>query len=53
MSSRNYGIYEQGAIFKKEDFDPVKVILAVSEKIYEYTLPENMKTAFVNNEFET
>jgi hypothetical protein len=48
---RNYGIYVQGAIIKKEDFDPVKVILAVSEKICRITLPDNIKTALNLNIF--
>ena len=51
MSMRNYGIYTQGAIIKKEDFDPVKVILAVSEKICKIMLPENIKTALNLNIF--
>ena len=29
MSCRNIGVYVQGAIIKKEDFDPAKVIQAV------------------------
>jgi hypothetical protein len=48
---RNYGIYEQGAIIKNEDFDPVKVILAVCEKICNITLPDNIKSALQFNIF--
>lgn len=51
MPMRNYGIYQQGAIFRQEDFDPVKVILALSEKIYELTLPDNILAALRKNEF--
>jgi hypothetical protein len=48
---RSYGIYQQGAIFKQEDFEPAKVILAVSEKICNITLPENIKSALQLNIF--
>jgi len=50
---RNYGIYMQGAIIKKEDFDPGKVILAVSEKICGITLPDTIKTNLINNVFDS
>ena len=52
MSMRNYGIYQQGAIIRKEDFDPVKVILAVIETIYGITLPDNIKTVLSDNIFD-
>jgi hypothetical protein len=51
MSYRSYGIYQHGAIFKQEDFEPAKVILAVSEKIYEIALPENIKSTLHLNIF--
>jgi len=51
MSCRNYGVYLQGAIIKKEDFDPAKVIIAVCEGIYKFTLPDDIKTSLYNNEF--
>ena len=52
MSIRNYGIYHQGVIFHMEDFDPVKVIQAVCEKIYNIILPDNIKNALTNNKFD-
>ena len=52
MSMRNYGIYQQGAIFKQNDFAPEKVILAVCEKINNITLPDNIKKALQNNIFD-
>ena len=52
MSMRNYGIYMQGAIIRKEDFDPVKVILTVSEKICGITLPDDIQTVLRGNIFE-
>ena len=53
MSTRNYGIYHQGAIFYNEDFDPVKVIKTVSQKIDEIILPDHIVNALNNNEFKT
>lgn len=51
MSMRSVGIYEQGAIFRSEDFDPVKVILAVSEKIMGISLPDDIKDSLVHDTF--
>jgi len=52
MRCRNYGVYEQGAIIKYEDFDPIKVILAVCEKICEIVLPQHIKNALTNKCFD-
>ena len=51
MSCRNYGIYITGAIIKKEDFDPAKVIITICERIYKFTLSDDIKTSLYNNEF--
>ena len=52
MSMRNYGIYNQGAFFKQEDFDPVKVILAVMTKIDGVTPPDNIMQALTAGVFD-
>ena len=51
MSMRNYGIYQQGAIFYPEDFDPAKVIMTVCVKIMEVTVPDNIQTALAERNF--
>jgi hypothetical protein len=51
MSSRSYGIYQQGAIFYRDDFDPAKVIIAVIEKCHEDTVPDHIRTALAENRF--
>jgi hypothetical protein len=53
MSSRGYGIYQQGAIFHYEDFDPAKVITTVFEKCMETTVPENIRKALADSDCNT
>ena len=52
MSCRNIGVYLQGAIIKKEDFDPVKVIPAVCEKVRGISLPDNIKKALTDGKLD-
>lgn len=52
MSMKTYGIYDQGAFFKQEDFDPVKVILAVMTKIDGVTPPDNIMQALIGGVFD-
>ena len=52
MSCRNIGVYVQGAIIKKEDFDTVKVIQAVCEKIHGTPLSDEIKNSLTNGKFD-
>lgn len=52
MPSGYYGVYFQGAIFHKEDFNPIKVIKVAAKEIKEISLPDRINEMLEKGGFD-